>query len=484
MLSSRLHQVLKILFSKPLDSSTPEGRSQERYRRATLTTLVMMAARVSNILTGIVTVPITLNYLGEDLFGVWMVLMSVVGFLSFYDLGIGVGLRNLLIECVAKDDYEKPKRLIGNALMVTTMLAAVMIVIVFTVLPLLPWGELIKCKNPASVPQILPAAQAVIVMFALGLPIAQLQNIANAYQRGYWGYLCFLIGRIFGFLFVLWSAWTQQALWVLAGGYVGIPFMVTLVGWVVFLIAAPELRPWSVRFEQTLIRPLFGIGFFVMLHHLSFAMVNTSAIMLIANTIDAASAVPYSVTTRLLGVSGVITGSMMVGVSVAVGEAWHRQDYAWVKKTVRRSELMMLLVGIVPLILFLFAGQPIILWWTDSVEAVPSFFLLLACVLLISASAVGSIYTNCLMAMNYVRFVAITKFIAGIFVVLFGYAIGVVTQSPTMIAYLQFVIGALIPSLLFWRTMRGLLNRYEGRQPDTEELSVSTTTDKCVAPTS
>lgn len=456
---TRLYQIIRLLFSRPNNCSTVEGRSQERYRRAMLTTLVMVAARVSNILTGLITVPITLKYLGEDLFGIWMVLTSVVAFLSFSDFGIGVGLRNLLIECAGKDDLESPRKLIGNALLVLATLAVLLILLAFTVFPHLSWGELIKCKNPASVPQILPAVQAMVVMFAFGLPVTQLQNIANAYQRGYWGYLCFLVGRIFGFLFVLWCVWAKQPLWLLAGGYIGIPFFVTLIGWVIFLIAVPALRPWPVRPEWALMHSLFGIGIFVLIHNLSQALINASPILLIANTINAANAIPYSVTQRLLGVSSVITMSLMGGISVAVGEAWHRREYRWIQKTIRRSEIAVFFSGVVPLVIFIFAGRVIILWWTKSPVAVPSFFLLLACTLFACAISIGSVYSNCLIAMNYVRFIAVTRFAAGIVVLLGGYVTGVVSQSSTYIAFLQFFFGALIPNLLIWWKMKRVLLR-------------------------
>jgi O-antigen/teichoic acid export membrane protein len=459
LMNSRFLRIIKVLLTKPADPSTAEGRSQERYRRAAWTTLVMVAARLSNILIGLITVPMTLKYLGEDLFGIWTVLTSIIGFLSFYDFGIGVGLRNMLIECVGKDDYEKPRELIGNALFVLIILASLMVVLVYTVAPFISWGAVIKCKNPASVPQILPALQAVISMFAIGLPISQLLNIANAYQRGYWGYLCFLLGRVFSFTFILWCIKTGQPLSVLAGGYVGIPFMVTLIGWVVFFIAAPTLRPWPVRPDWKLIQSLFSIGFFVLIHHLSFALINTSAIMLIGNTIGASSAIPYSVTSQLLGAANLLTASMMLGISVAVGEAWYRNEYEWIKKTMRRMEGTVLVCSVAPLLFFLFVGQPIVLWWTKSPAAVPTFSLLLACVLMAAASTFGSIYSNCLMAMNHVRFIALTKLVAGIVVVIAGYTAGVLTQSPTYIASIQFLIGLLIPALLFWRKIKRLLGR-------------------------
>jgi O-antigen/teichoic acid export membrane protein len=450
---------IKILFFKPADGSTHEARSHERYRRAAWTTAVMMTARISNIITGILSVPITLNYLGEDLYGIWMALTGFIGFLSFYDFGIGIGLRNMLIECVAKDNTQLPKKLIGNALLVLFCLAGVMIVVAFIVLPYLPWDVLIKCKDPNSFQHILPAAQAVLVVFAFGLPISQLEKIANAYQRGYLGYLCFLVGRIFSFFFIIWCARTNQPLWLLAGGYVGVPFLVMLLGWVIFFIAVPALRPWPVRPERPLLRQLFGVGFYVFIHHISYAMINTSGLILIVNTINAASAVSYSVTQQMLGVSSVIVGAMLVGISVAVGEAWYRKEYNWIKSAVLKMERIVIIFGIVPIIILLFIGQVIILWWTKSIAAVPTFPLLVSCVLVASLSMIGDIYSNLLSAMNFVRFIAKIKFIAGILVVLGGYIVGTITKSAAHIIFIQFFIGALIPAILFRCKMKQLLSR-------------------------
>ena len=61
--------------------------------------------------------------------------------------------------------------------------------------------------------------------------------------------------------------------------------------------------------------------------------------------------------------------------------------------------------------------------------------------------------------MNYVRFIAVTRFAAGIVVLLGGYVTGVVSQSSTYIAFLQFFFGALIPNLLIWWKMKRVLSR-------------------------
>ncbi len=454
---NKIRNLFVFLFTKPLDPFTTEGRGHLRYRRAALTSFVMIAGRVVNILTGLLTVPITLNYLGEDLFGIWMVVTNVLGFLSFSDFGIGIGLRNTLIECAGKDDIESPKKLIGNALIILCGLAILIASVVFFIFPALSWGELIKCKDPTSVPEILPTMQSVVLMLALGFPISQLLNITSAYQRGYWGYLYYFIGRVLGFFFVVWCVYRKQPLWLIAGGYVGFPYFVMFIGWFFLFKVMPFLRPWPVKIEKSLLKRLFGIGFFVLLHSLSLSLINASAVIIIANTINAASAIPYSVTLKLLGVSSVVTASFFMGFSVAVGEAWHRKDFGWVHKTIKRSEKLTFFIGILPLFMLLIFGRKIIFFWTKSSLAVPSFQLLLICVFFTIALMIGGIYANYLIAMNYVRFVALVKLLAGIFVCLGGFAVGKMTQSPSSISTIQFFIGGMVPALCCYWKMNSIL---------------------------
>jgi len=458
-LLNKLRNIIKLLLKKPGDPITMEGRSLLRYQRAALTSLVMIAGRVVNILTGLLTVPITLNYLGEDLFGIWMVITGVVEFLSFSDFGIGIGLRNTLIECVGKDDTETPKKLIGNALFFLLTIAFFIILIAIFFFPCIPWEHFIKCKNPASVPQILPTMQSVICMFAFGLPVAQLINISSAYQRGYWGYLFYFLGRMIGFFFVLWCVYSEQPLWLLAGGYLGFPHFTTLAGWGIYFKLVPFLRPWPFKPDKQIILKLFSIGFFVLLYHVSYALIRASAVIIIANTINAASAVPYAVTQKLLGIAGILTMSVLTGLSVAVGEAWYRKDTEWIQKTIRRSERITFFFGLLPLFVLMVVGRPLILFWTRSAESVPSFYLLLMCVLLSGSGMVGSIYSNGLMAMNFVRLVALARCFSGIIVFFGGYYLGNLSQSPEIIAFLQFFAGALIPALIFrWKLFSLIVN--------------------------
>src|SRR5438270_11855505 len=83
---------IRALILQPIDTTTKEGRSRSRYRRAFATTLAIGCGRLVSSLTLLLSVPLSLGYLGRERFAVWIIISSFSAFLSFADLGIGNGL--------------------------------------------------------------------------------------------------------------------------------------------------------------------------------------------------------------------------------------------------------------------------------------------------------------------------------------------------------------------------------------------------------
>src|SRR5438552_374368 len=91
-LSHRCRQIRSVFRLTPFDKSTAEGSSKERYRRIALTSATSILSKGVSLLTMLISVPLTVNYLGAERFGLWMTVSSLVTFLAFADFGIGNGL--------------------------------------------------------------------------------------------------------------------------------------------------------------------------------------------------------------------------------------------------------------------------------------------------------------------------------------------------------------------------------------------------------
>lgn len=400
-LTRRLKQIITLLRDRDVDLSTPEGRSKDRYRRAGLTSLTLIVARVMNIITGLATIPITLNYLGADLFGIWMALTSFVVFLGFTDLGLGVGVQNALIKCHGEDDHQTPGRIVGMGVLALSAIAAILCVVAMFVLPTLPLTQWVKFEDPDSARWLLPTAQVMLICFAVGLPAGLVQRLCDAYQRGYWGYGMLMIGRTLGFIGVCVAAYSAWSLPILAGVYLAAPFVVMLLGTVVLVWPRmPWLIPRWPGLDGKLAHALFGTGTLVLLSHIGRAIFNAMPTVLIANLIHAAAVAPYAVTQKLIGVGTLAIAPVVLSLWSPIGEAAVRGDAPWIRRTLRRTLRYVTLAYAPVAIILVLLGRPIIRIWTGQPEAVPDWSLLLAVVCYSSLTIYGQLVVTILGALN------------------------------------------------------------------------------------
>lgn len=78
----------------------------ERTRRAKKNIIYSFAIKALSVITYLLLVPITLNYLNATEYGIWLTLSSVLMWINTFDRGLGNGLRNKLSEALANDEWE------------------------------------------------------------------------------------------------------------------------------------------------------------------------------------------------------------------------------------------------------------------------------------------------------------------------------------------------------------------------------------------
>lgn len=98
-----------------------------------------------SIILSLVYVPIVLNYLGDYKYGVWASVLSIISWISYFDLGIGNGLRNRLSEALASDNPKTDaKTLISSAYAILGTVVAAMSVLCGSAIALVDWSALLS----------------------------------------------------------------------------------------------------------------------------------------------------------------------------------------------------------------------------------------------------------------------------------------------------------------------------------------------------
>lgn len=387
-----------------------------------------------NILTGLATIPITLNYLGPDLFGVWMALTSFVAFLGFSDLGLGTGIQNALIRCFGKDDFVSPRRIIATGLVVLTCVALALIAAALVFLPQLPLTDWVIFEDPDSERWLLPTAQTMVIAFAIGLPCGLVQRICDAYQRGYLGYGLLMIGRILGFVGVCLAAWLHWSLPVLAGLYMGTPFVIMAIGYVTYIFAKmPWARPGLPTTDRSLLTSLFGTGSSVLLCHLSYAVMSQMPVIIIANQISAAAVTPLVVTQKLIGAASLVIAPVLISLWSPIGEAATRGDLEWIHRTIQRAVRMLIMIYAPLVLAFLLCGRPLVLFWTGTPEAVPSWSLLAGVITLSIFGVFTQLDTIILSALNRFLGRGLVGLFCGVVAWILGYLVAPVAGAEGVV---------------------------------------------------
>ena len=91
--------------------------------------IMSIGIKTVGVFVSLFIVPITLGYLSEEEYGIWLTLSSMLAWIGFFDIGLTNGLRNKLTEALAVKDNERAKIYLSTTLFLLVSLMFVLLVI-------------------------------------------------------------------------------------------------------------------------------------------------------------------------------------------------------------------------------------------------------------------------------------------------------------------------------------------------------------------
>ena len=71
--------------------------------------------------------PLLLNCLGEESYGIWSTILSIINWINYFDVGIGNGLRNQLTKDVERKDNESARSSVSTAYILLSLVSFVIL---------------------------------------------------------------------------------------------------------------------------------------------------------------------------------------------------------------------------------------------------------------------------------------------------------------------------------------------------------------------
>jgi O-antigen/teichoic acid export membrane protein len=360
-LIGRIVRYRRLLRLRPFDTTTLEGRSAERYRRIAWSTALSMIARVVGMATSIISVPLVLDYLGSDRYGIWLQMSSFVAALGPLDLGIGLGLLTVLSDAYGRDDKGAARRAISTAAAMLTLIASVAVVVFGIVYFFIPWARVFNVTTPTAMSEAGPAAAVLFGAFALGLPLGIVAQVQLAHQSGYISSAWAILGNVGSFIALITIIVIHGNLPLLVLALTGVGLLAAAFnGWFLFRRQRRWLMPRLRDVDLRTARPLLKTGsLFLVLQIAGLAAFSLDNIV-IAQLMGSSAVQEYAVPTKLFVLAPTLLSFVLVPLWPAYRESLARGDGAWVKRTLRRSITLAALFNI-PSSLFLIVAGPFLL---------------------------------------------------------------------------------------------------------------------------
>ena len=352
-------------------------RSQQRRRRARLNAGASAATKVITLITGLVSVPLTLHYLGAERYGMWLALSSVATMFAFADLGVGNGLINAVAAANGRDDRAAVRRSASSGLATLSLIALTLGATFAAVYTAVPWAALFNVRSAVARAEAGPAIAVFFAAFAFGLPVEVVERVQMGLQKSFMAQVWRCVASLMSLAGVLLAIWLKAGLPWLVFALSGVPVIVIGLNAVTFFgVLARDLRPSLSGVDFASARQITQTGSLFFLLQVAAGVTKYSDNLVIARLLGSAMVPVYAAPERLFAQISGVAMMMLWPLWPAYGEAMARGDLAWVKSTFFISSRRTLILSSVLAVFLVMTGQWIVSVWTGHTLH-PTFCLLL-----------------------------------------------------------------------------------------------------------
>ena len=339
-----------------------EKDRQKRSKNLKKNIIYSIGLKGVGVILSFMLLPLTVHYLTEVEYGIWVTLFSVLNWINMLDMGIGLGLRNKLAEAVAREDLTEVRAYISTG--VATMgVMGIFFLIVFHIA--ISFINMQSAFNTTAVSEqelfevTYWTGIFVIVAFVLSI----INQIYYAYQKAA---MVGVIGIVHSVIMLAVVYYLTLQLehrllyFVFAYGIAMLCSRLAFIGY--FFKNRKQIIPRFQYFALSKVRSIsnLGVKFFIIQICCIFGFGFNN--FLITEFIGPEYVRTFDILSKVIGFSLVLQTLVTTPLWSAYTEAYVRKDFIWIGSTFRKSICLSLIVITVFTVVAVFIDSLIYLW--------------------------------------------------------------------------------------------------------------------------
>lgn len=324
-------------------------------------TVFGVVARVAQVATRLVTVPIVIAHLGLGGYGIWAIIMTTAAYMRFGSIGVKSAFQKYVAEATGNGDFETTNKLLstGCAIMLLLSLAGLMPIAFFS-------RELATLAGVPS--EFLSSSAHSFTMLAFIMVIA---NVGAVYEAIVMGGHRVDLARNFSTFFTVAEAVAIVILLHFGAGLFAMASVMAAseVGFIASCYVAskkilPQIRLSPAHVTRSVVRELVRFGG-------SYQLVNVLEVLYISivpvtvlRMFGADAAGIYALTTRLVGSALMLPDALLLPILSGAAMVFASGSAAEMRTLITKSFKVTLALGLFPLAFIAIFGPMIVFAWT------------------------------------------------------------------------------------------------------------------------
>ncbi len=290
-----------------------------------------------SILISFFLVPITLGYVNEELYGVWLTLSSVVAWFSFFDVGLGAGLRNRLAESWAKNDNEKARAFVSSTYAILVIIFSSLFLVFFIIYPFIDWSAVLN-TSPDQVDNLQAVVFVTFSFFCLNFVLKLIYIVFLADQRPALKGLMNLIANFISLVAIYTlTKTTEGSLLYLALSISVAPLVVLIIANIYFYNKDYKaIKPSFKYIKSKYFRDVTSLGLRFFVIKISGLIIFSTDNIIITQLFGPAEVTPYNIAFKYFQLVLTVFAIISTPLWSAYTEAYAKGEISWITRTNRK----------------------------------------------------------------------------------------------------------------------------------------------------
>ncbi len=355
-----------------------------------------------SILTGYLMVPLTIHYIDTAQYGIWLTISAIVAYVNILDIGLSNGLRNKMAASLALNERDNIVKYVSTTYATLFIISIAIFGAFYLAGSFFDWNGLLNINSVISY-NVWPLIQVTLAFFCIQFSLQPITSMLMATHETFKSSLILFFGQALTFVLIyIVSLFTKNNLFTLVFITAGSPVFVFLLANIYhFKTGLKQFAPKFKAISLKSAKELLSVGGVFFIIQIGALVIYETDNIIITHYLGPTEVTTFNVAYKYFSLIITLFVIALTPYWSAFTDAYTKQDFIWIKASIKRMRIFWLYTSIIAIIMYACANIFYKVWLANAV-VVPGIVSLSMAIYVIAVNWQG-IYVYALNGMGKLR---------------------------------------------------------------------------------